>query len=173
MATASEIKEFKKGEVKKEDNFLELGITRNDKDGKPLEDGVMVTLQSDILEDWIKANSKYPNITDGSDKWEVSTAVGWREHKAYPMSDAFKVSELGKHFAHWGKTLSVDGVGVNLSMLRVAGLKKGVSIHVPGLVTETAVDKFRQDIKKELINVHKEYMKNLDLKLSVIMGEVL
>lgn len=173
MATTAEIKAFKKEEVNTKDNFLDLSITRTDKEGKPLEDGVMLHLQSDIMEGWILANSKYPKITADSDKWEVSTAVGWKDHKAYPMSDVFKASELGKHFSHWGKALTIDGVGVNLSFLRARDLKTGIDIHIPGMVTETAIQKFLQDLRKELINVHKEYMKPLDLKLSILMGEVI
>lgn len=169
--TTTEIKQIETPKVN--DQFLRLTVSRNGEDGKPLKEGVMILAQSDILEEWFKTNSKHPNITATSDKWEISTVAGWDKHKAYPMTEVFKNSEMGKYFNNWGKELNISNVGPNLSFLRAKGLKEGVAILIPGLHTESSIKKFLEDVKRKSLDIYKEYMKPTEISLSIQFQEVI
>lgn len=118
--------------------------------------GIGLYVKSEQIENFIRANTINPEHNDSTDKARFinSNNSGWSNHLGYRIQNR----EDLRFLQGWGNPI-INGNSSNMSFLTVKGLGKGVTFEFEGMYSQSTVDKFLTDVRKNVKQIWNEFIK--------------
>lgn len=128
--------------------------------------GIKLFIQSPKLEKF------FQSIQVAEGEFHSSNKSGWRDFKGYKIKPL--KSGLNDYFNFWGQSEFMKNGMPNLSFFLVRGLSEGVTFEIAldaPMAAET-LEKWNEQCKKQLALIFKEYIKEVQLTLSISIAEI-
>jgi hypothetical protein len=131
--------------------------------------GIALYVKSAIVEDFIRANTLNPESVDSTTKSNFMTSAnsGWSGHLGYKLAAKEELKALNA----WGQSL-VTGNTANLSFLTAKGLKDGITFEFEGMYSQTTVERFLMDVKKQVKSIWNDFIKEKNWTLTAELREI-
>lgn len=120
-------------------------------------DGITFKIKSELLE---KFFSKNKIMNDHNT---------WLNYSGYEMPMYFE-SYYKRLFNLWGVNSLYHEGNINLSFLRIKGIKDGITITLPTVASKYELKKYVKDMSTELDTFYKAYIKNLKFEIRMSLG---
>lgn len=124
-------------------------------------EGIKFFVKSEAIEDFIKTASK-GRTNDEQSTWDF---------QRYKETGLAQFTLPGTTFNEWGGSMYVRGTMVNLSFLRVVGLKNGIEFLLNEMTTKEKLERFTNDFKNCVKQFYREFMKPFDIQIDITVEQ--